>query len=230
MATLNTGLLHIVTRHFNPHHPRGWRQYGRVSGFDLIYFNPHHPRGWRLYFPIELTIDMVFQSTPPSRVATLYAGFCWTCPAFQSTPPSRVATENSLYGLLLHLISIHTTLAGGDKSSLEDISNEFISIHTTLAGGDVPNSTTGSITSDFNPHHPRGWRPVQYHILPGHFPFQSTPPSRVATFFLSLSGGLYAAISIHTTLAGGDPLGKYGLLIVIRISIHTTLAGGDKCL
>ena len=35
----------------------------------------------------------------------------------------------------------------------------FISIHTTLAGGDYFAISIRLSLSDFNPHHPRGWRP-----------------------------------------------------------------------
>ncbi len=58
------------------------------------------------------------------------------------------------------IISIHTTLAGGDlRAKKLSCRNAGISIHTTLAGGD-------SILMQF-------WH---YQIT-----FQSTPPSRVAT-------------------------------------------------
>ena len=57
------------------------------------------------------------------------------------------------------MISIHTTLAGGDPGYEEIGSSDLISIHTTLAGGD------------------------KTYYSGGLFPmiFQSTPPSRVAT-------------------------------------------------
>ena len=56
-------------------------------------------------------------------------------------------------------ISIHTTLAGGDrvKERVGDATDD-ISIHTTLAGGDVVSASFVSDVTDFNPHHPRGWR------------------------------------------------------------------------
>ena len=80
-------------------------------------------------------------------------------------------------------ISIHTTLAGGDLGFLFYPMRPFcISIHTTLAGGDIPSST--------------------------------------------YKGG--ENISIHTTLAGGDGgLGRFPHQSK-TISIHTTLAGGDE--
>ena len=124
-------------------------------------------------------------------------------------------------------ISIHTTLAGGDLFKSLSKLNDSISIHTTLAGGDSRISGTAdfhrpfqstppsrvatwglvqllSWTTNFNPHHPRGWR----------------RPLR--GFLLDLSG-----ISIHTTLAGGDYSATMMEKYKDNISIHTTLAGGD---
>ena len=55
--------------------------------------------------------------------------------------------------------------------------------------------------------------------------FQSTPPSRVATTAVNYVND-NTAISIHTTLAGGDEF-REDLFREVGISIHTTLAGGD---
>ena len=146
-----------------------------------MHFNPHHPRGWRLPSSKCYLVVQRFQSTPPSRVATLTGQRQIQCQPFQSTPPSRVAT--ALVPLLIFsiTISIHTTLAGGDSGSLCPEGFLFISIHTTLAGGDWV------FSEDF---------------VPGEI-FQSTPPSRVATIS-SNSFDMSSSISIHTTLAGGD--------------------------
>ena len=126
---------------------------------DPYNFNPHHPRGWRRKAWTRPPEGEEFQSTPPSRVATL-------C----STAPIRVSE-----------ISIHTTLAGGDLAARRrsQCCSTFqstppsrvatsgtptvtmilnISIHTTLAGGDNYVDTTATDKADFNPHHPRGWR------------------------------------------------------------------------
>ena len=179
-----TGRTHLCL-YFNPHHPRGWRHGGQNFGkTENEYFNPHHPRGWRQKRKVRLKTYQIFQSTPPSRVATfpaLYRCFAlaisihttlaggdilkclgrtnldhfnphhprgWRLALprlvmpfsleFQSTPPSRVATDFRFILRVNVLISIHTTLAGGDRM-------------LTL----IPRSTK----SHFNPHHPRGWRP-----------------------------------------------------------------------
>ena len=147
-------------------------------------FNPHHPRGWRLQRSAQKKGRKEFQSTPPSRVATLM--YC------------------DMEGFAIE-ISIHTTLAGGDLVfPVPPFDTLTISIHTTLAGGDVnfgifrlaledfnphhprgwrlPLATSGKkCLHHFNPHHPRGWRPDETHFVFIADPFQSTPPSRVAT-------------------------------------------------
>ena len=57
-------------------------------------------------------------------------------------------------------ISIHTTLAGGDAWQVSaEKAWTCISIHTTLAGGDPIEFAIIRAGYDFNPHHPRGWRP-----------------------------------------------------------------------
>ena len=169
---------------------------------------------------------------------------------FQSTPPSRVATGVWTIDDFILPISIHTTLAGGDNHLLALISMSFsISIHTTLAGGDSFSPPSNSLQSSFQstppsrvatpkldrlilidlisihttlaggdaaPHDEihRRW-PISIHTtlaggdthLCGDFTldvgFQSTPPSRVATGY-PLMSKCRTSISIHTTLAGGD--------------------------
>ena len=55
--------------------------------------------------------------------------------------------------------------------------------------------------------------------------FLSTPPSRVATNFVTLDS-FNALVSIHATLAGGDGVPSMRILD-FTVSIHATLAGGD---
>ena len=192
--------------YFNPHHPRGWRPgpwrstafvltisiHTTLAGGDLWSF--HQP--YVVDISIHTTLaggDVVFSSGKQSPKV------------FQSTPPSRVATETKSSLEDISNISIHTTLAGGDLSGViqmlcpcdfnphhprgwrqasrktqdrvADISihttlaewrrqmvrtierTQMISIHTTLAGGDLG-------------------LPGQHRSTPT---FQSTPPSRVAT-------------------------------------------------
>ena len=192
-------------QNFNPHHPRGWRLTQYIVDMPIKNFNPHHPRGWRPLTGQRQIQCQPFQSTPPSRVATAPILSAEEMEIlFQSTPPSRVATAPNPLIFNVGVISIHTTLAGGDTSPTIVQEGGSISIHTTLAGGDcrqIHNSLPdilfqstppsrvateeGVIFShpptDFNPHHPRGWRRL------------TDDEAEEAE-----------CISIHTTLAGGD--------------------------
>ena len=79
------------------------------------------------------------------------------------------------------MVSIHATLAGGDKRTPRPPAGGRVSIHATLAGGDAARAFFIARTALF----------------------LSTPPSRVATF-AGLSDVPNIAVSIHATLAGGD--------------------------
>ena len=58
-----------------------------------------------------------FQSTPPSREATiLQHTYQLLHITFQSTPPSREATTKQLDNAPFSIISIHASLAGGDNA------------------------------------------------------------------------------------------------------------------
>ena len=80
------------------------------------------------------------------------------------------------------LVSIHATLAGGDGGvpSLLPVRRR-VSIHATLAGGDSSAALRCRQGSSFYPRHPRGWR----HDAPDFM-------------------GCGCRVSIHATLAGGD--------------------------
>ena len=122
-------------------------------------FYPRHPRGWRRNNPFMICCLLLFLSTPPSRVATKPIQGDWV--GYQ--------------------VSIHATLAGGDR----------LTRHCSPFG------------MCFYPRHPRGWRPISKKANSTDVEFLSTPPSRVAT----LQGCIIANasfVSIHATLAGGD--------------------------
>ena len=195
------------------------------------YFNPHHPRGWRQKRKVRLKTYQIFQSTPPSRVATFPA----------------------LYRCFALAISIHTTLAGGDK----------------------PHEKPKTGCRYFNPHHPRGWRRqmvrtiertqmISIHTtlaggdlgLPGQHrstpTFQSTPPSRVATWYPIFDKSCLPYFNPHHPRGWRLALPRlvmpfslefqstppsrvatdfrFILRVNVLISIHTTLAGGDRML
>ena len=175
----------------------------RNSSTRNIGFYPRHPRGWRRGKVFRVCIGSKFLSTPPSRVATADRGnqlgearFLSTPPSrvatrslqfparscwFLSTPPSRVATLSASSTAPATSVSIHATIAGGDRRPCRVYNPVDVSIHATLAGGDV----------------------AAARLLGRDREFLSTPPSRVATA-LRPGRSLLALVSIHATLAGGD--------------------------
>ena len=193
-----------IVAHFNPHHPRGWRRSSlKFARFISNHFNPHHPRGWRPDGDGEDGEDKIFQSTPPSRVATGATG--------DELDALGISIHTTLAGGDLRRsasdltcsISIHTTLAGGDRGNRRSAAAGSISIHTTLAGGDGCIQYIG-YAADISIHT----------TLAGGDSKQEN------------MGGLAHTISIHTTLAGGDMCAGTARRREL-ISIHTTLAGGD---
>ena len=125
--------------------------------------------------------DILFQSTPPIRVATNTTGATIRRTRFQSTPPIRVATAMLRKGMRKAMISIHATHTGGDGKSTE----------SPFCG------------QDFNPRHPYGWRQMETKKAIEIMLFQSTPPIRVATAAVELMDD-DLRISIHATHTGGD--------------------------
>ena len=153
---------------FYPRHPRGWRL-NALAGIQSLYrFYPRHPRGWRQFVPFLATLDAVFLSTPPSRVATSVHVLYCALHSFLSTPPSRVATNLRItnheqqqgfyprhprgwrlrqpfgYSVPIKFLSTPpsrvATMRMIDADSLESVS-----IHATLAGGDQsPADTEGT--------------------------------------------------------------------------------------
>ena len=127
--------------------------------------------------------------------------------AFLSTPPSRVATEairvqvffqnrfyprhprgwrlqsRSLISFCIN-VSIHATLAGGDKNLKDKIDFAIVFLSTPPSRmATIPAFKPPSSSSCFYPRHPRGWRPSSTSLL-----------------------AFRIVVSIHATLAGGDCL------------------------
>ena len=191
---------------FNPHHPRGWRRFILLQFIKQFLFQSTPPSrvatqavsgmlGNMQSISIHTTLaggdetlgsgtlpQLEFQSTPPSRVATRDDSHCYNSGyRFQSTPPSRVATFEAVHRERQELFqSTPPSRVATNLFKFTEIYNG-ISIHTTLAGGDIHVYGTYLSEKDFNPHHPRGWRPFITTIASPVMSFQSTPPSRVAT-------------------------------------------------
>ena len=79
--------------YFNPRHPYGWRRTQCVPMQAFFYISIHatHTGGDQNCISENLP-DVLFQSTPPIRVATLMDRCAAALEEFQSTPPIRVAT------------------------------------------------------------------------------------------------------------------------------------------
>ena len=147
---------------FYPRHPRGWRRLVVLDKDDnVIRFYPRHPRGWRRLWNIKCCcvffvsihatlaggdetwikasrIDVLFLSTPPSRVATgatlLQGKTYWL---FLSTPPSRVATSR-VTPSAAWAVCFYPRHPRGWRRGL---------------------SAGFRVGGCFYPRHPRGWRP-----------------------------------------------------------------------
>ena len=151
---------------------------------------------------------------------------------FQSTHPSRGATIKKGKEVLIGGISIHAPLTGCDTDKRVPASPETrISIHAPLTGCDTTPLTLYATRKYFNPRTPHGVRhlccycsektylhfnPRTPHgvrlltdsVPPRIYRFQSTHPSRGATFVAVRSLPLYR-ISIHAPLTGCDQQKPY---------------------
>ena len=103
---------------------------------QVRYFNPRPPQGGR-HFPRAIpTTSPQFQSTPPTRGATVGVPVSAEPVQFQSTPPTRGATLTAgVYG-----------------------TRGNISIHAPHKGGDFPLIFESVFKPDFNPRPPQGGR------------------------------------------------------------------------
>ena len=171
--------------------------------------------------------SIAFQSTHPSRDATMSFGTYAIAIPFQSTHPSRDATlayfeDQTLLGISIHaslagcddyspailcryrLISIHASLAGCDVTTPLVLLLYCISIHASLAGCDYKQSQASNHSpGNFNPRIPRGMRRL-YHWCRGVAEdFNPRIPRGMRQHLRGQSSGSYK-ISIHASLAGCD--------------------------
>ena len=191
--------------YFNPHSPRGERRFPgnpliRVMEFQSTLpargatldagpypmtprdFNPHSPRGERHQHGGKSQMKNVFQSTLPARGATAaQADAIYDAGIFQSTLPARGATESAIIPDDFREISIHTPREGSDS----------------FRGAYIWRLT------DFNPHSPRGERPLPSARWIFVHQFQSTLPARGATIS-AIQDYFTELISIHTPREGSD--------------------------
>ena len=169
-----------------------------------VNFNPRSPRGERPAPPISSAMALAFQSTLPSRGATMSAraiSFLLQIsihaplagsddvpdnrhnPRCYFNPRSPRGERLGSFGqcLDLGLISIHAPLAGSDQSR-GWIWPRNTNFNPRSPRGERP-TTTGTVVApaDFNPRSPRGERPCCPPCYNSKWKFQSTLPSRGAT-------------------------------------------------
>ena len=166
-------------------------------------FQSTHPSRGATVSSIGSIQTLTFQSTHPSRGATLYAVISAIFEGFQSTHPSRGATLFLPQYIVYVDVSIHAPLAGCDCSNSTYFFVACVSIHAPLAGCDSSSCRRQFARYCFNPRTPRGVR--LHHIkFRANFPvFQSTHPSRGATACSTLLTFAHR-VSIHAPLAGCD--------------------------
>ena len=220
--------LNMRNFNFNPRTPHGVRQGVLVSPAAICHFNPRTPHGVRqergnnlelmekisihapltgcdLMVVISCLFIVPFQSTHPSRGATMAAARSMPCRIFQSTHPSRGATYSKLNIYQGFLISIHAPLTGCDADwfNVSGVAADFnprtphgvrqtskpatttttISIHAPLTGCDVCFQQLYCSVGHFNPRTPHGVRRKGQPLARLYLQFQSTHPSRGATLW-----------------------------------------------
>ena len=173
----------------------------------FLHFNPRAPRGARLSKPKFSVIGLLFQSTRPSRGATVILripprGFS----IFQSTRPSRGATT-MISSLTLKILNFNPRAPRGARPTGRGRTRwaTTISIHAPLAGRDYLLGRTDDPQSHrFQSTRPsRGATRLENKRQTIGLIFQSTRPSRGATMEGEIPEGGYP-ISIHAPLAGRD--------------------------
>ena len=124
------------------------------------HFNPHTPRGVRRGRPGYPEAHYIFQSTHPSRGATFCSTLKFGGTNISIHTPLAGCDKSSMTYNEAKDISIHTPLAGCDKTISATRYATTISIHTPLAGCDAMSRARHLDQWNFNPHTPRGVRPV----------------------------------------------------------------------
>ena len=191
-----------------------------------------------------------FQSTLPARGATFGILRCVAdLKSFQSTLPARGATARDAGLDTGIIISIHAPRTGSDNFGVAAITLLHISIHAPRTGSDDeekllllellhfnPRSPHGErhhrradcpIRFDFNPRSPHGERRCRIPGIPCRALFQSTLPTRGATWYNIIVRG-WCVISIHAPRTGSDDVDGAVDVVHLAISIHAPRTGSDR--
>ena len=194
-------------------------------------FYPRHPRGWR-----RSAVAPCRTMFPVSIHATLAGGDrAYLIPSalrrrFLSTPPSRVATSKTTAAFLQAICFYPRHPRGWRRERPPDHRHSFkVSIHATLAGGDRRTGSSSEAWFQFLSTPPsRVATPQEFERLAENIQFLSTPPSRVATS--KTTAAFLQAICFYPRHPRGwrrerPPDHRHSF----KVSIHATLAGGDLC-
>ena len=145
---------------------------------------------------------------------------------FLSTPPSRVATRGQPFAQNMGDVSIHATLAGGDRFPMASATQKKCFYPRHPRGWRLAYSTGIAPGTGFYPRHPRGWRPNCGQRQTQKQSFYPRHP-RGWRQCERRQHSIPKKVSIHATLAGGDHRSPGRALWERNVSIHATLAGGD---
>ena len=99
-------------------------------------FNPHSPCGERRTVEPQYKFSFLFQSTLPLRGATVPPRHAWRDGNISIHTPLAGSDKSRFNHGIITSISIHTPLAGSDYYPVSQTECAPISIHTPLAGSD----------------------------------------------------------------------------------------------
>ena len=185
---------------------RGATRAARLSRWTSSYFNPHSPCGERRKSEPRLSSSSKFQSTLPLRGATVCRIVFLTCVCYFN-PHSPCGERHFCSTIEACTAYFNPHSPCGERHRRETANGEthYISIHTPLAGSDPRTFRVATWCRYFNPHSPCGERPTSTPEFTLRVIFQSTLPLRGATRG-ARPCGRSQRISIHTPLAGSDPI------------------------
>ena len=204
------------------------RMDGITSIASQFYFNPRPHTGSddiTPYTPLLFVVD--FNPRPPhgERQRPRSLSGSWT--KFQSTPPTRGATVLGLCQRDHFLISIHAPHTGSDMRPLSDsIGAAYFNPRPPHGERQALIRQTLDLVCHFNPRPPHGERRDKTQLAIQPKEFQSTPPTRGATPNKVVDTPEFR-ISIHAPHTGSDKITLH-MRGKIVISIHAPHTGSDK--
>ena len=146
------------------HAPLAGRDFGRSCEVqDCSNFNPRAPRGARRVLCSAFAFDCLFQSTRPSRGATIGDMDRVTGVRISIHAP-LAGRDPDLGALLMPFYPFQSTRPSRGATRIMEVRNErdFISIHAPLAGRDAFRRPSSISRWNFNPRAPRGARRRQF--------------------------------------------------------------------